>query len=284
MSDTMATVVKKKTLGQRLLRAPYIVWAVLFSVVPLCVMAYYALTDETGSFTLDNLLRVSNYSDIFMRSIWYSVVATLICLVLAYPIAYRISQCSANKQRMMVMLIMLPMWMSLLLRTYAVMNILSDTGLINSLLTGIGLSPLHMINTPGAVIFGMVYNYLPYMILPLYSVMIKIEKSTLEAAQDLGCNSWHIFCRILLPLSTPGIVSGLTMVFVPSVSTFYISQKLGGGKFDLIGDTIERQFISVYDYNLGAAISLILMVLILICLAVMNEFTDDEDVNGGIVI
>ena len=122
------------------------------------------------------------------------------------------------------------------------------------------------------------------MILPLYSVMIKIEKSTLEAAQDLGCNSWHIFCRILLPLSTPGIVSGLTMVFVPSVSTFYISQKLGGGKFDLIGDTIERQFISVYDYNLGAAISLILMVLILICLAVMNEFTDDEDVNGGIVI
>ena len=280
----MATAVKKKTLGQRLLRAPYIVWAVLFSVVPLCVMAYYALTDENGGFTLDNVLRVSNYSDIFMRSIWYSVVATLICLVLAYPIAYYISQCKANRQRMMVMLVMLPMWMSLLLRTYALMNILSDTGLINSLLNGLGLPSLHMINTPGAVIFGMVYNYLPYMILPLYSVMIKIEKSTIEAAQDLGCNTWHIFYRILLPLSTPGIVSGLTMVFVPSVSTFYISQKLGGGKFDLIGDTIERQFISTYDYNLGAAISLILMVLILICLAVMNEFTDDEDVNGGMVI
>ena len=227
----MATVVKKKTLGHRLLRAPYIVWAVLFSVVPLCVMAYYALTDETGSFTLDNLLRVSNYSDIFMRSIWYSVVATLICLVLAYPIAYRISQCGANKQRMMVMLIMLPMWMSLLLRTYAVMNILSDTGLINSLLTGIGLSPLHMINTPGAVIFGMVYNYLPYMILPLYSVMIKIEKSTLEAAQDLGCTPVQAFFHAVLPTIMPGVMTGMLMAFTMSLDDFVISYFTSGSEF-----------------------------------------------------
>ena len=275
---------KDRDLKTKLLSAPYLVWSAIFVVVPLLVMAYFALTDANGSFTLDNIIRVKNYGDIFLRSIIYSIAATLICLVLAYPIAFSISQSGANRQRVMIMLVMLPMWMSLLLRTYAMMEILSDKGILNSLLSLIGLGPVKLINTPAAVIFGMVYNYLPYMILPLYSVMCKIEKSTIEAAQDLGCNAFHIFTKILLPLSLPGIASGLTMVFVPSVSTFYISQKLGGGRFDLIGDTIERQFLgSTSGKNLGAAISLILMVLILICMAIMNEFTDDDSEGGGVL-
>ena len=275
---------KDRDLKTKLLSAPYLVWSAIFVIVPLLVMAYFALTDANGSFTLDNIIHVKNYGDIFLRSIIYSIAATLICLVLAYPIAVSISQSGANKQRVMIMLVMLPMWMSLLLRTYAMMEILSDKGILNSLLALIGLGPVKLINTPAAVIFGMVYNYLPYMILPLYSVMCKIEKSTIEAAQDLGCNAFHIFTKILLPLSLPGIASGLTMVFVPSVSTFYISQKLGGGRFDLIGDTIERQFLgSTGGKNLGAAISLVLMVLILICMGVMNEFTDDDNEGGGVL-
>lgn len=275
---------RDRYLKTKLLSVPYLVWSAIFVVVPLLVMAYFALTDANGSFTFDNIIHVKNYADIFLRSIIYSIAATLICLVLAYPIAFSISQCSPNKQRVMIMLVMLPMWMSLLLRTYAMMGILSDNGILNSFFTAIGLGTFKMIGTPGAVIFGMVYNYLPYMILPLYSVMCKIEKSTIEAAQDLGCNAFHVFTKILLPLSLPGIASGLTMVFVPSVSTFYISQKLGGGLFDLIGDTIERQFLgSTGGKNLGAAISLILMILILICMAIMNEFTDDDNEGGGVL-
>ena len=275
---------KRKSLGQKLLSAPYMVWAVLFSVVPLGMVAYYALTDTEGGFTLDNLLQVSDYSGVFLRSIGYSLIATLICHLLAYPFAYAMAQSKVSSQKVMVMLVMLPMWMSLLLRTYALMNIISDNGIINTLLTSLGLPAVSMINTPGAVIFGMVYNYLPYMIIPIYTVMLKIEKSTVEAAQDLGCNGAHVLTKVILPLSLPGIASGLTMVFVPSVSNFYISQKLGGGKFDLIGDTIERQFMSAYDYHVGAAISLVLMVLILLCMGIMNQFTDDDDATGGVLM
>jgi len=273
----------KRSLGQRLLSAPYLVWAILFSVIPLGMVAFYALTDESGAFTTDNLMQVTEYSGVFLRSIGYSLIATLICLVLAYPMALSLSRSKASAQKVMVMLIMLPMWMSLLLRTYALMNIISDNGIINSFLTTLGLEPLRMINTPGAVIFGMVYNYLPYMIIPIYTVMLKIERSTIEAAQDLGCNSLAVLGKVILPLSLPGVASGLTMVFVPAVSTFYISQKLGGGKFDLIGDTIERQFMTAYDYHLGAAISLVLMVLILLCMGIMNQFTDD-DATGGVLM
>lgn len=273
----------RKSLGQKLLSVPYMLWAVIFSVVPLGMVAYYALTDSNGNFTMSNLMQVTDYSGVFLRSIGYSLIATLICLVLAYPIAFSLAQSKASVQKVMVMLIMLPMWMSLLLRTYALMNILSDNGIINSALMSIGLKPIQMINTPGAVIFGMVYNYLPYMIIPIYTVMLKIEKSAIEAAQDLGCNALQVLTRVIIPLSLPGVASGLTMVFVPSVSTFYISQKLGGGKFDLIGDTIERQFMTAYNYNLGAAISLVLMVLILLCMGIMNQFTDD-DATGGVLM
>ena len=180
-----------------------------------------------------------------------------------------------------MMLVMLPMWMNLLIRTYSWMNILEKNGIINNLLTGIGLEPIKMIGTPGAVIFGMVYNYLPYMILPIYTVMSKIEPSLLEAAEDLGCNGFNKMRRVIMPLSLPGVISGITMVFVPSVSTFYISQKLGDGKIMLVGDAIERQMQAAYNYNLGASISLVLMIMIIISMAVMNKFSDEE---GGLVI
>ncbi len=260
------------------------VWTVLFIVAPLIFVVYYAFTDGEGSFTFDNIMKAvePDYLIIFFRSISLAIIATFICLLIAYPMAYAISRSKASSQKIMIMLVMLPMWMNFLIRTYSWMSILEDTGFINTLLMKIGLDPVHMINTSGAVVLGMVYNFLPYMILPIYSVMVKIDHRLVEAAYDLGCNNFGVMTKVIFPLSISGVVSGVTMVFVPSISTFYISQKLGGGNFDLIGDTIERQFQTAYNYNLGAAISLILMVLILISMAVMNKFSDED--GGGIVV
>ncbi len=271
----------RSSLGSKLIAAPYIVWAVLFIIAPLIFVVYYSFTTADGSFTLDNMAELGKYAPTFLRSIWFGIVATLICLVIAFPLAYFISQKTDKVQRTLVMLVMLPMWMSFLIRTYSWMALLQDTGIINSFLTKLGIDPVHMINTPGAVILGMVYNFLPYMIMPIYSVMAKLDYSMVEACQDLGGNRLTVIRKCIIPMSMPGVISGITMVFVPSVSTFYISQKLGGGSFDLIGDVIERQFQQSYNYNLGAAISLVLMVLILICMAVMNRFTEDEE---GMVI
>lgn len=271
----------RNSLKSKLIASPYIVWSVLFVIAPLIFVVYYSFTDSSGAFTLENVMALSKYTPTFLRSIWFGIVATLICLVIAFPLAYFISQTTEKVQRTMVMLVMLPMWMSFLIRTYSWMALLQDTGIINSLLGKIGIDPIHMINTEGAVILGMVYNFLPYMILPIYSVMAKLDYSMVEACQDLGGNRLTVIRKCILPMSMPGIVSGITMVFVPSVSTFYISQKLGGGSFDLIGDVIERQFQQSYNYNLGASISLVLMVLILICMAVMNRFSGDEE---GMVI
>lgn len=258
--------------------APYAVWAVLFIIAPLIFVVYYSFTDPAGSFTTANVSALSKYLPTFLRSIWFGIVATLICLIIAFPTAYLISQRTENVQRTMVMLVMLPMWMSFLIRTYSWMAILEDeNGIINNLLGHLGLPHIHMINTSFAVILGMVYNFLPYMIMPIYSVMAKLDHSMVEAAQDLGGSRLTVIRRCIIPMSMPGVVSGITMVFVPSVSTFYISQKLGGGAFDLIGDVIERQFQQSYNYNLGAALSLVLMVLILISMAVMNRFTGDEE-------
>ncbi len=273
---------KKRTLLQRLVAAPYIVWSALFIVAPLIMVMYYAFTDRDGRFTLDNVLKIGEFTDIFVRSIWYALLSTVICLIIAYPLAYMISKARPSRQKILLMLVMLPMWTNFLLRTYSMMNLLNDTGIINSALNAIGLPSLRMINTEFAVIAGMVYNFLPYMILPIYTVMLKLDKSSIEAAQDLGCNSAQVFTKIIVPLTTPGIVSGITMVFVPSVSTFYISQKLGGGMCELIGDTIERQFITANNFNMGASLSLVLMVLILLSLAVLNRFTDDDE--GGMVV
>jgi spermidine/putrescine transport system permease protein len=272
---------KKTSLGYKAVASPYLIWSILFVVAPMFFVAYYSFTDGAGAFTFENILALGKYAATFVRSIWYGLLATLICLVLAFPVAYFITKTSNNTQRSMVALVMLPMWMNFLIRTYSWMTILQDTGLINTFLGKIGIGPLQMLNTRGAVILGMTYNFLPYMILPIYSIMSKLDKSVIEAAQDLGGNRYHVFRRVIIPLSMPGIASGLTMVFVPSVSTFYISQKLGGGSFDLIGDVIERQFQQSYNYNLGAAISLVLMVLILLSMAFLNRYSDSEQ---GVVI
>ena len=270
---------KRSTALRKLAAAPHILWAMLFIIAPLLFVCYYAFTDKNGAFSMANFAQMldPNYVQVFVRSVSFAIIATFICFLIAYPLAYFISQMKVNVQGMLIMLVMLPMWMNLLIRTYSWMTILEDTGVINSILSYLGIEPLKMINTPAAVILGMVYNYLPYMVMPIYSAMTKIDRSHIEAARDLGCNSMGVITKVVFPLSISGIISGITMVFVPSISTFYISQKLGGGNFDLVGDTIERQFQVAYNYNLGAAMSLVLMILILICMAVMNKFGNDED-------
>lgn len=275
----------KKGLFGKLAAAPHILWAVLFIVGPLIFVLYYAFTDRSGTFTLKNLTNAfsAQYLSVFIRSVVYSLIATLICLVIAYPVAYSIAQAKPKTQKILIMLIMLPMWMNFLIRVYSLMSIIGNAGIINSMLKSMGLPELSMINTPGAVIFGMVYSYLPYMVLPIYTVMSKMDTRLIEAARDLGCNSGQVLSKVILPLSVSGIVSGVTMVFVPSISTFYISQKLGGGNFDLIGDTIERQFLLSNNYNFGAAISLELMILILFCMTFMNRFSDGDE-SGGMIV
>ncbi len=273
---------KKTSLLHRLATAPHIVWSVLFIIAPLVFVVYYAFTDRAGNFTLDNFTALASrdYAEIFLRSACFAFLATIICLIIAYPVAYFIAKASPKAQKILIILVMLPMWMNFLIRTYSWMAILEDTGIINSFLGLFGIEPVHMINTAGAVILGMVYNFLPYMILPIHSVLSKMDVRIVEASADLGCNTFKTFTKVIIPLSRSGIISGITMVFVPSISTFYISQKLGGGNFDLIGDTIERQFQSAYNYNLGAAISFVLMILIIVSMSVMNKFGDED---GGII-
>lgn len=268
----------KKSFGSRLVAAPYIVWAAIFIVVPLVIMAYFAFTDADGIFTFANFSQIVRFKKAFGMSIIYAVIATVITLLLAYPMAYYMTKLKVSSQRMIMMLIMLPMWMNFLIRTYSWITILANTGLINKLLEALGIGRLQLINTPGAVILGMVYDFIPYMILPIYTAMSKIDNSLLEAASDLGSNSISRIRRVIMPLSLPGVISGITMVFVPSVSTFYISQKLGGNKDMLIGDAIEYLFnTGPHYYNVASTLSLILMVMILICTLIMNRFSDDEE-------
>lgn len=263
---------------------PYTVWSIIFIVVPLIMVAYYAFTDKSGAFTLANIAELPRYAKTFGISLLYSAIATVVCLIISYPLAYFMSNMKATPQRMLSMLIMVPMWMNFLIRTYSWITILANTGLINNLLSKIGIGPVKLINTPGAIILGMVYNFLPYMILPIYTAMLKLDHSLLEAADDLGASPITRLKKVIFPLTMPGVISGITMVFVPCISTFYISQKLGGGKTMLIGDVIEMQFQSAYNYNLGAAISLVLMILILISLAVMNHFADNDENAGGLLV
>ena len=274
----------KKSLLQKAVAAPHVMWAILFIIAPLLFVVYYAFTDKDGNFTFDNIteLAQASYLEIFLRSLCFAFLATVICLIIAYPIAYFMTKASPKTQKILIMLVMLPQWLNFLIRTYSWMALLEDTGIINGLLESMGLEPIHMINTSGAVILGMVYNYLPYMIIPLHSVISKIDTRVLEAASDLGCSPIRVLVKVVIPLSVSGIVSGVTMVFVPSISTFYISQKLGGGNFDLIGDTIERQFQTAYNYNLGAAMSFVLMLIIVISMAVMNRYSGEDD--GGVIV
>ena len=263
---------------KKVLAAPYILWMLIFTVIPLGLVIYFSLTNIDGKFTFENLKNIGEYTPVFLSSIKLSAISTVICLLLGYPFAYIISKVKAKKQMVFMIFIMLPMWINFLLRTYAWMTLLENNGIINKLLGLIGIGPVHMINTQGAVVLGMVYNFLPYMIIPIFNQMTKIDKSVIEAAQDLGANGAKVISKVIFPLSMPGIVSGITMVFVPAVSTFIISTMLGGGSNMMIGDLIELQFLGgSYDPNLGSALSLVLMVLILISMGIMNEFDSGEE-------
>ncbi len=267
---------QKLSLMERIAAIPHAVWALIFIVGPLLFVLYFAFTDPTGGFSFSNIAQLSSYSHIFLVSICFALVATAICLLIGYPLAFVMSRAKPSTQKLLMVLLMLPMWISLLIRTYSLMTLLDNGGLVNSLLAAMGFEPLTMVGTGGAVILGMVYDFLPYMVLPIYTSMSKLDKRYLEAAADLGCNPFQTVFRVVLPLTVPGIISGITMVFVPSISTFYISQKLGGGNFDLLGDTIERQFKYPSTYHVGAAVSLVMMILILISVAVMNRFSDAD--------
>ena len=284
-------------LHERVAPAPYMVWAVLFTVVPLLFIAYYAFTDNNFRFTTENILRfftaksvstgtdgveheVYTYLLIFWRSLKLAIISTIVCLLMGYPIAYIIARAEPKAQSTMITLIMIPMWMNFLIRTYAWMTILQDTGILNSLLSFLHLGTVKIIGTEGAVVVGMVYDFLPYMILPIYSVMAKMDVRLLEAARDLGCNSFGVLRRVIFPLSLPGVFSGITMVLVPSISTFYISQKLGNGKFYLIGDAIEGQYVA-NNLHFAAAIAFILMVILLVSMAVMQRLTNRRSYGGA---
>ena len=269
---------------------PYEIWMALFVVAPIIIMVVYAFTSQDGGFTFENFIKMGGYSRVFVRSFELALIATAICLLIGYPISYFMSREGKSFQRIGMVLIMLPMWMNFLLRTYSWITILDNNGLLNQLFQKIGLIALYnrmtgsdltyfpMMNTQGAVVLGMVYNYLPFMILPIYSVIIKLDHSLLEAARDLGANSATVFRKVILPLSLPGVLSGITMVFVPSVSTFAISQMLGGGTDLLLGDLIERQFLGgAYNPQLGAAISLVMMIIVVVCMIVMNRFGEGEE-------
>ena len=271
----------KKSFGSRLLAAPHLVWSAIFIIVPLFMTLYFALTDENGAFTLNNFSAIGMYKKAFAISILYALIATLITLILAYPMAYCMTKLKVSSQRMIFFIVMIPMWMNFLIRTYSWITILEENGLINTALRRLHLRPLHMINTPGAVVLGMVYDFIPFMILPIYSVMSKLDKSLLEAAEDLGSNSLSKFRKVIFPLTRSGVISGITMVFVPSVSTFYISRKLGGTKTLLIGDAIEELFGNSH-YNVASSLSFVLMVMILVCMFIMNHFSDDD--SGGVLM
>ncbi|MEG2404653.1 MAG: ABC transporter permease, partial [Oscillospiraceae bacterium] len=260
---------------------PYVIWMFIFIAAPLCIVVYFAFTDKSGSFTFDNLTGLGRYAPVFVRSIILAAIATVICLAIAYPLSFMLSRMRASKQKIMLMLVMLPMWMNFLLRTYAWMTLLERNGIINRVLGMVGIGPFEMINTQGAVVLGMVYNYLPFMILPLYTIMVKIDDSIIEAAEDLGAGRTRVLTKVLIPLSMPGITTGITMVFVPSISTFIISRMLGGGSNLLIGDLIEMQFLgNSYNYNLGSAMSLVLMVIVLLC---MSFTTGGDELEGGVI-
>ena len=262
----------------RTLAIPYVGWMALFVVAPVIIVLVYAVTNSDGALSLESFSKMGDYITVFSRSFLLAMISTAICLLIGYPVSYILAKEKARVQRVLLMLIMLPMWMNFLLRTYAWMSILENTGLLNRLLTAVGLPAVSIINTPAAVVIGMVYNFLPFMILPVYSVIVKIDRSLIEAAQDLGAGAMSVFRKVIFPLSLPGVLSGITMVFVPAVSTFVISQLLGGGGNMLLGDLIEMQFLgSAYNPHLGSAIAFVMMVVVMLCMWLMNRFGAGEE-------
>ncbi len=274
---------KHRSLGQSMAAAPHIVWCVLFIVAPLLFVLYYSFTDAEGAFTLKNIQELANpqFLSTFGRSIWYAILATIVCLLIAYPLASCITKMKVRTQALCVMLIMLPMWTNFLIRTYTLTQILEKNGIINTLLNKLfGMEPIAFLGTGTAVVFGMVYNFLPYMVLPIHSVLSKMDNKLIEAAADLGCNPWVTLWKVKLPLSLSGIISGVTMVFVPCISTFYISQVMSKRTISLVGDAIERQFMTNSNFNIGATLSLVLMILIFLSMRIMNKYGDK---NEGVV-
>lgn len=261
----------------KLIALPYVIWVCIFTIIPLALVVFFAFTTENNEFTLSNLTAMNDYLDVLFRSVGFAVIATLICLVIGFPVALFISRADERKQSTLLMIVILPMWINFLLRTYAWMTILEENGLINRFLGLFDIGPLNLMNNSGAVVLGMVYNYLPFMILPLYSVMVKIDASIIEAAEDLGCSGTNVLRKITIPLSMPGITTGVIAVFVPSVSTFIISRMLGGGTNDLIGDIIEAQFLgNSYNPHLGSAMALVLIVLVLLIMSIFNQTSGEE--------
>ena len=265
---------------------PYIIWSALFIVIPLILMVAFSFTIEDGNkivFSLDNYQRLMNpiYLKVFLRSIILAGASTIICLFVGYPVAYIISKAHISKRNTLILLFILPMWMNFLLRTYAWVAILGKNGILNSFLGLFGIEPVTLLYTNFAILLGMVYNFLPFMVLPIYTSLSKMDNDLINAAKDLGANSFQVFTKVIFPLSIPGVVSGITMVFMPAVTTFAISRLLGGGKFMLLGDLIEQQFTVVGDWNFGSAISIFMMIIILISMAIMSRFEDDSDKEGG---
>ncbi len=275
----------KKNLLSRFAAHPYYVWAVLFIIVPIAYVVYYAFTDSSGAFCgFENFKVIGEYSSTFLLSIELAFLSTLICLAIGYPLAYYISRTKPITQKILIMFIMMPMWINFIIRTDSIAIIIEKNGLLNQFLSIFNWH-VELMDTRGAVIIGMVYDFLPYMVLPIYSVLTKLDERLVEAAHDLGCNTLQALTKVVFPLSLSGIVSGITMVFVPCVSTFYISQRLGGANTHLIGDTIYDSMLSISaDYNKGATLSIVLMLLIVVSTLIMNRYTDSEESSGGVMV
>lgn len=269
-------------MNKKLLSAPYLLWSVMFTIIPLCMVFYYGLTDKTGAFTLDNILAIATAEH--FKALWQSLVlsfvSTLICLLLAYPLSMILCNMNVSQNSFIVLIFILPMWMNFLLRTLAWQTLLEKTGVINSILSYFHLPALKIINTPSAIVLGMVYNFLPFMVLPIYNTLVKIDKNVVNAARDLGANSLQTFLKIIFPLSVPGVISGITMVFVPALTTFVISKILGGSKILLIGNVIEQEFTQTGNWHLGSGLSIVLMLFIIFNM-IINTITDkDGEVNA----
>ena len=273
----------KKSFFGRAWASPHIVWAILFIIAPICFVVYYAFTDSNGSFTLSNFSQFSHYAPTLLLSLMLALISTTVCLIIGYPVAYAISRAKPTTQKILIMMLMLPMWINFIIRTDSIAILIEKNGVINSILQNVGLA-IDIMDTEAAVIIGMVYDFLPYMILPIYTVMTKIDNNLVEASSDLGCSGWQTMTKVIMPMSFSGICSGVTMVFVPCVSTFYISQRLGGTNTYLIGDEIEAKFMSLtQNYNVGAMLSCVLMVLIVISTLILNHYSDGDETRGGMV-
>uniref|UniRef100_UPI0040570F3F ABC transporter permease n=1 Tax=Acetatifactor sp. TaxID=1872090 RepID=UPI0040570F3F len=269
-------------MSKKMLSLPFLFWSALFIIVPLCMVFYYGLTDKTGAFTLENVLAIATpeHSKALWEALKLSLISTVICLLLAYPLAMILSNMNTNQHSFIVLIFILPMWMNFLLRTLAWQTLLEKTGVINNILSFLGLPTLNIINTPSAIVLGMVYNFLPFMVLPIYNVLVKIDRNVINAARDLGANGFQTFMKIIFPLSIPGVVSGISMVFVPALTTFVISKILGGSKILLIGNVIEQEFTATGNWNLGSGLSIVLMMFIILNMVLTAVTDKDGEANA----